>query len=145
MLSDKRIQKDKTPVDQEPMDAFRSIHFRKDTRSHSDKLYDSVADAGQETRSTNQIVKLVNLHLNERMKHLQKIKDASKKFDDEVNMFTSSAKEENLPQSKSIPGDTETQALSNELATLISKHGFKKLSDALELLLSQNPDLKDRI
>lgn len=146
ILSDKHLQKDKTPEDEDPMEASRSIHIIKEGRANYDRVFDGVSDAGQQTRNTSQIVKLVNFHLNERMKHLQKIKEAAKKFDDEINILTGSAKEESeRPQSKSISANNEIQVITNELAALINKHGFKKLSEALEILLSQNPELKDRI
>lgn len=155
-MPDKHLQKDKTPVDEDPMEASRSVHIIKgsrtnsdrvkESRANSDRVFDEVSDAGRQTRNTSQVVKLVNFHLNERMKRLQKIKEAAKKFDDEINILTSSAKEESeRPQNKSISANNEIQVITNELAALINKHGFKKLSEALEILLSQNPALKNRI
>lgn len=114
-------------------------------------MQDGVVEAGQETRSVNQVVKLVNVHLSEKVKKLQKLKEDSKRFDEELNMFASNLHEQKNvsaePQSKpdNKPGQvsnvTDVSEVSNDLLLLINKYGFGKLSTALDNILSQNPEL----
>lgn len=138
-------------VDDDPLNAYRSVHFKKDQRTNSEKVQDGVVEAGQETRSVNQVVKLVNVHLSEKVKKLQKLKEDSKRFDEELNMFASNLHEQKNvsaePQSKpdNKPGQvsnvTDVSEVSNDLLLLINKYGFGKLSTALDNILSQNPEL----
>src|SRR5574338_1579753 len=88
LLTDKHIKKDRTvPQSEDAFDAFRSLHFKTDTRTNTEKVQDSVVEAGHETRSVNQVVKMVNLSLSEKVKRLEKLKEDSKRFEDELNLF----------------------------------------------------------
>jgi len=150
-LADKHLKKYNTTESDDPLEAFRSIHFKKDPRTNSEKLQNSVAEAGQETRSVNQVVKLVNLHINEKVKKLEKLKEASKRFDEELNMFTGGMNEqEKTPDVRAAPSqnlqpaqnnESEINAVTNDLVGLINKYGFDKLSIALDKIISQNPQL----
>lgn len=153
-MADKHLKKHVIDqIDDDPFSAFRSVHFKKDLRTNSEKVQDGVMEAGQETRSVNQVVKLVNVHLSEKVKKLEKLKEASKRFDEELNMFTSGIGEqknagEQAPNSESKPVpaaiEGDISAVSQDLLHLIHKYGFGKLSSALDNILSQNPDLANK-
>lgn len=150
-MTEKHLKKYVTDESDDPMNAFRSVHFKKDTKTKPDNLQNSVAEAGQETRSVNQVVKLVNLHINEKVKKLEKLKEASKRFDEELNMFTSGFNEQKSEQNNKVSQNTTPQqppanesdiyAVTNDLVVLINKYGFEKLSMALDKIISQNPQL----
>jgi tRNA nucleotidyltransferase/poly(A) polymerase len=143
-LADRHIKKDKVYDSADPIDAFRSIHFKIDNRTNEEKVKDSVAEAGHETRSVNQVVKLVNMSISEKVKKLEKLKQDSKRFDEELNMFTSGLNEppkptQSVPQNMQTLDQHEIEAISKELLGLINKYGAKKLSTAFDKVLS---DLK---
>jgi len=140
-LADKQIKKEKTYDIDDPFDAFRSIHFRVDNRTNEEKVKDSMTEAGHETRSVNQVVKLVNMSISEKVKKLEKLKQDSKRFDEELNMFTNGLNENPQSVSQSTPiaqnfTETEIDTISKELVSLINKYGAKKLSVALDNVLS---------
>lgn len=151
LLSDKHLKKyNVEKKTDDPLDAFRSIHFKKDTRTNSEKLQESVVEAGQETRSVNQVVKLVNIHLSEKVKKLEKLKEASKRFDEELNMFTKGIGEQQNQQStqQTTPqpqnlgiNESDMYAVTNDLVMIINKYGFEKLTMALDRIIAQNPQL----
>lgn len=138
------------PSSADPMDAYRSVILRSGKSAPESKdIKETVAEAGHETRSVNQVVKLVNIHLSEKVKRLNEIKAASKRFDDELNMFTNPAQQEqentinesHKPQeSISEPHSNESQAVLDDLSALINKYGFEKLSKALDEILTKNKE-----
>lgn len=159
-MADKYLKKDRTvPQPTDAFDAFRSLHFKADTRTNAEKVQDSVVEAGHETRSVNQVVKMVNLSLSEKVKRLEKLKEDSKRFEDELNLFmgSPSAQQNTIPQVPSAPTvptaqtiSTNTQAspqaspnpnstdiymISRDLMTLINKYGLQKFSTALNGVL----------
>lgn len=142
-MVDRHIKKDKIYDSADPIDAFRSIHFKIDKRTNEEKVKDGVAEAGHETRSVNQVVKLVNMSISEKVKKLEKLKQDSKRFDEELNLFTSGLNEQPKPSLQTVNHDaqnlaeSEIDALSKELTLLINKHGAKKLFDALDDVLSK--------
>jgi len=128
----------------DPMDAFRSIGFKIDNRTNEEKVKDGVTEAGHETRSVNQVVKLVNISISEKVKKLEKLKADSKRFDEELNMFADGLSEspkptQSVPQNMQTSVQDEIDVISKELSDLISKYGAKKLLTALDKALS---DLK---
>jgi hypothetical protein len=140
-LVDKQIKKEKTSELDDPFNAYRSIHFRTDNRTNEEKVKNKMTEAGHETRSVNQVVKLVNMSISEKVKKLEKLKQDSKRFDEELNMFTNGLNEN--PQSISHPAPTaqdfaesEVDTISKELVSLINKYGAKKLTIALDNILS---------
>jgi hypothetical protein len=143
ILSRRYLKKVDLPKSEEPIDAFRSIHFKEDLRTNSEKVQDSVNEAGHETRSVNQVVKLVNLHLSEKVKRLEELKKASKRFDEELNMFTSGIGEEQ-PTINNLPASDDLAIITDQLSSMINKYGFEKLSSALDRILAQNPNLKNQ-
>ncbi|WP_268542543.1 hypothetical protein [Candidatus Nitrosotenuis cloacae] len=142
-MSRRYLKKVDLPKSEEPIDAFRSIHFKEDLRTNSEKVQDSVNEAGHETRSVNQVVKLVNLHLSEKVKRLEELKKASKRFDEELNMFTSGIGEEQ-PTINNLPASDDLAIITDQLSSMINKYGFEKLSSALDRILAQNPNLKNQ-
>lgn len=161
-LADKYLKKDKTiPQPADAFDAFRSLHFKVDQRTNAEKVKDSVAEAGHETRSVNQVVKMVNLSISEKVKRLEKLKEDSKRFDDELNLFTGSSntQQPSAPATPSVSNpqvnpqitpQTATQSLQNstastpeiylisrDLRSIISKYGLQKFSTALNGVLSE--------
>ena len=161
-LADKYLKKDRTiPQSTDAFDAFRSLHFKVDQRSNAEKVKDSVAEAGHETRSVNQVVKMVNLSISEKVKRLEKLKEDSKRFDDELNLFmgSSNAQQSQVPATPSVPNpQTSPQAapqtvtppvqnqaaspselyfISRDLRSIINKYGLQKFSTALNGVLSE--------
>jgi hypothetical protein len=135
------------------MDAYRSVIIRSGKSEPETKdIQETVAEAGHETRSVNQVVKLVNLQLSEKVKRLNELKAASKRFDDELNMFTNPLQREPSQTVSELPSNVtpqpptpvvsesqnESQEVSNDLLILINKYGFEKLSKALDEILSKN-------
>jgi hypothetical protein len=154
MLKKRHLEKMGNPTSDDPMDAYRSVILRSGKSEPDTKdIEETVAEAGHETRSVNQVVKLVNIHLSEKVKRLNELKAASKRFDDELNMFTNPTPQEpnhtvsELP-SNPVPQEpnrsalgafsNESQAVTNDLLILINKYGFEKLSQALDEILSKN-------
>ena len=149
ILTENHIKKYRTVHQSEDaFDAFRSLHFKTDNRTNTEKVQDSVVEAGHETRSVNQVVKLVNMSINEKVKRLQQLKQESKRFDDELNMFTSSANEpqsseqpttpvQSAPTQASQTADaSDVYAISSSLLSLINRYGLPKFSVALNGVLS---------
>lgn len=140
-MTDKHLKKEQQLGPDDPFDAFRSIHFKKDTRTNEEKVKDGVTEAGHETRSVNQVVKLVNMSLSEKVKRLERLKQESKRFDEELNMFTSGLNENPSPsppyQNPPFTHSGESiQMVSNDLIHLINKYGIDNLTAALDKILS---------
>jgi len=92
------------------MDAYRSVILRSGKTEHETKdIEETVAEAGHETRSVNQVVKLVNVHLSEKVKRLNELKAASKRFDDELNMFTNPIQQEPASTVSELPANPPQQ------------------------------------
>ena len=159
-MADKYLKKDRTiPQSGDAFDAFRSLHFKTDTRTNAEKVQDSVVEAGHETRSVNQVVKMVNMSISEKVKRLEKLKEDSKRFEDELNLFTGSPSiQQNAPQpTQSVPTipttiptpaqtsqqpstnpfSTDIYMISRDLMTLINKYGLQKFSTALNGVLTE--------
>ncbi|MFN3655326.1 MAG: hypothetical protein ACK4TO_08395 [Candidatus Nitrosotenuis sp.] len=152
-MKKRHLERIGSPITDDPMDAYRNIILRSGkTKQEQKDIEETVAEAGHETRSVNQVVKLVNIHLSEKVKRLNEIKAASKRFDDELNMFTNPIAQEAdqsselqtnaapLESSKTIPEKPiiESQPVYNDLLDLINKYGFEQLSQALDAILSKN-------
>ena len=141
-MVDRHIKKDKSLDSDDPIDAYRSIHFKIDNRTNEEKVKDTVAEAGHETRSVNQVVKLVNMSLSEKVKRLEKLKQDSKRFEEELNMFSANPNEKSefsqLDDSNvSKSPEPEVDTVSSDLLLLINKHGIQKLTIALDEILTQ--------
>lgn len=144
-MTDKHLKKNHELSPDDPFDAYRSIHFKRDTRTNEEKVKDSVTEAGHETRSVNQVVKLVNLSLTEKVKRLEKLKEESKRFDEELNMFNNMEKksfEQSQPAPINAPSSTDLQLVSSDLLNLINKYGVNALTIALDKILSNIKETK---
>lgn len=152
-MKKRHLEKIGNPISDDPMDAYRNVILRSGKTEQEQKdIEETVAEAGHETRSVNQVVKLVNLHLSEKVKRLNEIKAASKRFDDELNMFTNPIAQEadhsSELQTNPAPQELrktlqekpiiESQPVYNDLLDLINKYGFEQLSQALDAILSKN-------
>jgi hypothetical protein len=152
ILKKRHLEKIDSPSTDDPMDAYRSVILRSGKTEQEQKdIEETVAETGHETRNVNQVVKLVNIHLSEKVKRLNEIKAASKRFDDELNMFTNPTGQDKLnselttnpvPQEPSQPvpekPTIESQPVYGDLLVLINKYGFEQLSQALDAILSKN-------
>ena len=147
-MTERRMEKREVDEDFDPIldKPPRRLYFDfdQDKRDRSEKVKDEIDQAGKDTRNANQYVKLVNAHLQNKMSALQRIKEAQKKFEQEIDMFKMSeaAPEQNqsIPeQNQSIPeqnNDAETFLIIRELSSMINKYGVDKISKALDQLFS---------
>lgn len=118
----------------------RRLYFgydERDGKDTSEKVQEGIDQAGKDTRNANQYVKLVNAHLQNKMSALEKIKEAQKKFEQEIDMFKMT--EGPAEQKQSTPNqsnDAETVLIVRELSSMINKYGVDKISKALDQLFA---------
>lgn len=117
----------------------RRLYFddNEDKRDRAEIVKDEIDQAGKDTRNANQYVKLVNAHLQNKMSALEKIKQAQKKFEQEVDMFKMG--DEVTEQKQPTPSqtnDAETVLIVRELSSMINKYGVEKISKALDQLFA---------
>jgi hypothetical protein len=118
----------------------RKLFFKDeyDTRDHSERVKEQFIEAGNDTRNANQFVKLVNAQLQKKVSQIEKIKEAQRKYEEEVNMFksdTSNVQKE--PQTRNhVSADVESALITRELSAMISKYGFEKLTKALDSIMA---------
>lgn len=118
----------------------RELYFQHEEReaekTSAEKARDKVVEAGNDTRNTNQYVKLVNAHIQNKVSTLERIKKAQKKFEQEVDMFKVGSESEEQPQAMPTQaGDVESALIIRELSTMINKYGIDKISKALDQIL----------
>ena len=118
----------------------RKLFFKDeyDTRDHSERVKEQFIEAGQDTRNTNQFVKLVNAQLQKKVSQIEKIKEAQRKYEEEVNMFkadTSNVQKELQPRNN-VSNDVESALITRELSAMINKYGFEKLTKALDSIMA---------
>src|SRR5574338_531649 len=58
-----------------------------DRKDRSERVKEQFIEAGQDTRNANQFVKLVNAQLKKKVSQIEKIKEAQRKYEEEMNMF----------------------------------------------------------
>jgi hypothetical protein len=119
----------------------RRLYFddNEDKRDRAEIVKDEIDQAGKDTRNANQYVKLVNAHLQNKMSALEKIKQAQKKFEQEVDMFKMG--DEVTEQKQPTPSqtnDAETVLIVRELSSMINKYGVEKISKALDQLFANH-------
>jgi hypothetical protein len=140
-MPERRMEKKEVDEDFDPLldKPPRRLYFsdEADTKDRSEKVKEEIDQAGKDTRNANQYVKLVNAHLQRKMTALEKIKQAQKKFEQEVDMFKMDAgeTEQNQPVMNQ-PDDVETVLIIRELSTMINKYGVEKISKALDQLFA---------
>ena len=118
----------------------RKLFFKDeyDPRDHSERVKEQFIEAGQDTRNTNQFVKLVNAQLQKKVSQIEKIKEAQRKYEEEVNMFkadTSNVQKELQPRNN-VSNDVESALITRELSAMINKYGFEKLTKALDSIMA---------
>ncbi|CDI05577.1 hypothetical protein NITUZ_30269 [Candidatus Nitrosotenuis uzonensis] len=135
-------KQDTSQNDEDPFGpTFRKLYFKEeeiDTREHSEKVKDKFAEAGNDTRNANQFVKFVNAHIQNKVSHLEKIKEAQRKFEEELNMFSSGTDVPVQKQSKqdNTNSDVENALIIRQLSAMINKYGIEKMSKALDQILA---------
>ena len=118
----------------------RRLYFgydERDGKDASEKIQEGIDQAGKDTRNANQYVKLVNAHLQNKMSALEKIKEAQKKFEQEIDMFKMiEGPAEQKQSTSSQSNDAETVLIIRELSSMINKYGVDKISKALDQLFA---------
>ena len=141
-MPERRMEKRDVDEDFDPLldKPPRRLYFDyddSDKRDRSEKVKDEIDQAGKDTRNANQYVKLVNAHLQNKMSALQRIKEAQKKFEQEIDMFKMT--EEGTDQKQPVTNqtnDAETILIIRELSSMINKYGVEKISKALDQLFA---------
>ncbi|MBM2852809.1 MAG: hypothetical protein HW420_1356 [Candidatus Nitrosotenuis sp.] len=119
----------------------RKLFFKDeyDTRDRAERVKDQFIEAGQDTRNANQFVKLVNAQLQKKVSQIEKIKEAQRKYEEEVNMFkadTVVGQKEPQTRNNEAFNDVESALITRELSSMINKYGFEKLTKALDAIMA---------
>ena len=119
----------------------RKLFFREeyDNRDRSERVKEQFIEAGQDTRNANQFVKLVNAQLQKKVSQIEKIKEAQRKYEEEVNMFkvdTVVEQKEFQVRNNAATNDVESALITRELSAMINKYGFEKLTKALDSIMT---------
>ena len=119
----------------------RKLFFKDeyDTRDRSERVKEQFIEAGQDTRNANQFVKLVNAQLQKKVSQIEKIKEAQRKYEEEVNMFKSDTvigQKESQIRNNVASNDVESALITRELSAMINKYGFEKLTKALDSIMA---------
>ncbi|TBR22847.1 MAG: hypothetical protein EPO63_06690 [Candidatus Nitrosotenuis sp.] len=119
----------------------RKLFFKEeyDTRDRSERVKEQFIEAGQDTRNANQFVKLVNAQLQKKVSQIEKIKEAQRKYEEEMNMFkvdTVVEEKEFQIRNKEATNDVESALITRELSAMINKYGFEKLTKALDSIMA---------
>lgn len=120
---------------------YRSLYFKEDAvdaRDRAEKVKDQFVEAGKDTRNANQYVRLVNAHLQSKVTQVERAKEAQKKFEEEINMFSGglSAFEEPQTRQAALNPDVENALIVREMLAMLNKYGVEKLSNALDQIIS---------
>lgn len=138
-LERKEAKKEYDPLlDKPERELFFQREEREAEKTSAEKARDKVVEAGNDTRNTNQYVKLVNAHIQNKVSTLQRIKEAQKKFEQEVDMFKVNSAAEDQPQDMPVQPDVESVLIIRELSTMINNYGIEKISKALDQILSNH-------
>ncbi len=120
----------------------RKLFFKEelDTRDRSERVKDQFIEAGQDTRNANQFVKLVNAQLQKKVSQIEKIKEAQRKYEEEMNMFRTDTavveQREFQARNNEVANDIEAALITRELSAMINKYGFDKLTKALDAIMA---------
>ena len=120
----------------------RKLFFKEelDTRDRSERVKDQFIEAGQDTRNTNQFVKLINAQLQKKVSQIEKIKEAQRKYEEEMNMFKTDTavveQKEFQVRNNEAANDIEAALITRELSAMINKYGFDKLTKALDAIMA---------
>jgi hypothetical protein len=120
----------------------RKLFFKEelDTRDRSERVKYQFIEAGQDTRNTNQFVKLINAQLQKKVSQIEKIKEAQRKYEEEMNMFKTDTavveQKEFQVRNNEVANDIEAALITRELSAMINKYGFDKLTKALDAIMA---------
>jgi len=119
----------------------RKLFFKEeyDTRDRSERVKDQFIEAGQDTRNANQFVKLVNAQLKKKVSQIEKMKEAQRKYEEEMSMFKVDSvieQKEFQARNNEASSDVETALITRELSAMINKYGFEKLTKALDTIMA---------
>lgn len=119
----------------------RKLFFKEelDKRDRSERVKDQFIEAGQDTRNANQFVKLVNAQLQKKVSQIEKIKEAQRKYEEEMNMFrtdTPVVEQSGFQARNEAVNDVEAALITRELSAMINKYGFDKLTKALDAIMA---------
>lgn len=119
----------------------RKLFFKEelDKRDRSERVKDQFIEAGQDTRNANQFVKLVNAQLQKKVSQIEKIKEAQRKYEEEMNMFrtdTPVVEQSGFQARNEAANDVEAALITRELSAMINKYGFDKLTKALDAIMA---------
>jgi len=144
-MKDRRLERRDGVEDFDPLldKPPRELYFENATeeiaKDSAEKVKDRFMEAGNDTRNTNQYVKLVNAHIQNKVSTLERIKQAQRKFEQEVDMFKVNSQESDQDSEKpSQSVDVESVLIIRELSTMINKYGIEKISNALDQILSKH-------
>lgn len=110
-----------------------------DRKDRSERVKEQFIEAGQDTRNANQFVKLVNAQLKKKVSQIEKIKEAQRKYEEEMNMFRSDVsieQRESQARNNEASNDVEAAMITRELSAMINKYGFEKLTKALDSIMA---------
>ena len=110
-----------------------------DRKDRSERVKEQFIEAGQDTRNANQFVKLVNAQLKKKVSQIEKIKEAQRKYEEEMNMFRSDVSmDQSTSQTRNneASSDVEAALITRELSAMINKYGFDKLTKALDSIMA---------
>lgn len=110
-----------------------------DRKDRSERVKEQFIEAGQDTRNANQFVKLVNAQLKKKVSQIEKIKEAQRKYEEEMNMFRSDVSiDQSTSQTRNseTSSDVEAALITRELSAMINKYGFDKLTKALDAIMA---------
>jgi hypothetical protein len=143
-MKERRLERREVAEDFDPLLDMppRKLHFEdavdESAKDSADKVKDKFVETGNDTRNTDQYVKLVNAHIKNKVSTLERIKQAQRKFEQEVDMFNVNSQE--TDQDSSAPPqslDVESVLIIRELSTMINKYGIERISKALDQILSK--------
>jgi hypothetical protein len=144
-MKERRLERREVVEDFDPLLDMppRKLHFEdaveEVAKDSADKVKDKFVETGNDTRNTDQYVKLVNAHIQNKVSTLERIKQAQRKFEQEVDMFNVNTQE--TDQDSGMPPqslDVESVLIIRELSTMINKYGIEKISKALDQILSKH-------
>jgi uncharacterized protein (DUF3084 family) len=137
-LTERRLERKVYTDELDPMETSpREVFIEEDARDTSERVKDQFTEAGNNTRNANQYVKLVNAHIKNKVSQLERLKEAQKKFEEELDLFKMDSKNDPIP-AVSQTSDPESALIVRELTTMINKHGIEKISKALDQILDKH-------
>jgi DNA-directed RNA polymerase beta' subunit len=136
-LEGKKIDENFDPLLDTPQ---RKVYFEegeKEEKDLAEKVKDKFVEAGNDTRNTNQYVKFINAHIQNKVSTLERIKEAQRKFEQEVDMFKADPEIQQDKAEVNQTNNVENTLIIRELSSMINKYGIEKISNALDQLFAK--------